>query len=315
MRGRGRARGLAALGVAALIGAGLAFKQHAWTSDNGQRLSVALIQGAIPQELKWRAAMRRRTFEIYTGLSAPHWDADLIIWPETAIPSLYQNAADFIAPLEARLANTGALFMGGLAYKDEASGAYHNSVLLLDNGHRFYHKHRLVPFGEYLPLKALLGGVIDFLRIPISDFSPGDPAQKLLPTAKAVFGMSICYEAAYDTAIRRALPAAHILINVSNDAWFGDSLAPHQHLQIARMRALENGRTLLRATNNGISAIIDHHGKVVARAPQFEPYALRAEVKLFEGATPYSRHGNTPILLLTLALALLGAVLERKGRA
>lgn len=314
LRGRGRARGLAALGVAALIGAGLAFKQHAWTSDNGQRLSVALIQGAIPQELKWRAAMRRRTFEIYTGLSAPHWGADLIIWPETAIPSLYQNAADFIAPLEARLANTGALFMGGLAYKDEASGAYHNSVLLLDGGHRFYHKHRLVPFGEYLPLKALLGGIIDFLRIPISDFSPGDPAQKLLPTAKAVFGMSICYEAAYDTAIRRALPAAHILINVSNDAWFGDSLAPHQHLQIARMRALENGRALLRATNNGISAIIDHHGKVVARAPQFKPYALRAEVKLFEGATPYSRHGNFPILLLTLALALLGAVLERKGR-
>ena len=312
--GRGRARGLAALSLAVIVAAGLPLKQHAWTDDNGQRLNVALIQGAIPQELKWRAEMRRGTYEIYTALSAPHWSADLIIWPETAIPSLYQRAADFIAPLEARLKNTDTLFMSGLAYKNQASGQYHNSILLLDDGHRFYHKHHLVPFGEYLPLKPLLGGVIDFLRIPMSDFSAGDPARKLLPTARAVFGMSICYEAAYDTAIRRSLPAANILINVSNDAWFGDSMAPHQHLQIARMRALESGRYLLRATNNGISAIIDNRGRVVQRSPQFEPHALRAEVKLFEGATPYSRHGNSLIVLIALGLALLGAVLERKGR-
>ena len=267
-----------------------------WTSAKGSYLDVALIQGAIPQELKWKPEQRENTYQLYSKLSEPYWSSDLIIWPETAIPSLYHLAGDFIDRISERKRNTDTLFMSGLAYKDQSTNQYYNSVLLIDHDHLFYHKHHLVPFGEYLPFKSILGEILRFLQIPMSDFSSGDPDKKLLITDKAVFGMSICYEDAYGSEIRRAMPDADILINVSNDAWFGDSMAPHQHLQIARMRAMENGRYLLRSTNTGISAIIDEKGRIVSQSPQFIPHALAATVKLFQGITPYSRYGNTLII-------------------
>lgn len=273
----------------------LLLKNVHWTNDIKQDIDVALIQGAIPQELKWEPSQRQKTYEIYAGLSEPYWSSDLIIWPETAIPSFYHRADDFIKPISANKKNNNALFMSGLAYKE--ADKYYNSILLIDDTHRFYHKHHLVPFGEYLPLKSILGELLRFLKIPMSDFASGQPDQKSFKTSKGVFGMSICYEDAYGIEVSKALPEANILINVSNDAWFGDSFAPHQHLQIARMRALENSRYLLRSTNTGISAIIDNKGKVISRSPQFKPHALADTVKLFEGNTLYSQFGNTPILL------------------
>jgi len=147
----------------------------------------------------------------------------------------------------------------------------------------------------------------------MSDFSSGDFKQKLFETDKGIFGMSICFEDAYASEIRQSLPDANILINISNDAWFGDSMAPHQHLQIARMRALESGRYLLRSTNTGISAVIDNKGKVVSRSPQFTPHALHANVKLFVGETPYSQYGNSLILGFCLIILLVCFVLQRKA--
>jgi apolipoprotein N-acyltransferase len=284
-----------------------------WTNDNGKDISVTLVQGAIPQELKWKPEQRQKTYEIYSSLSEPFWSSDLIIWPETAIPSLYHLADDFISPIIEQKQYSNALFMSGLAYKDQTSNEYFNSILLIDNEHRFYHKHHLVPFGEYLPFKAVLGEILRFLKIPMSDFSPGDRSQKLFETDKGIFGMSICYEDAYGAEIRQSLPDANLLINVSNDAWFGDSMAPHQHLQIARMRALENGRYLLRSTNTGISAVIDNKGKIISRSPQFEPHALHAKVKLFVGETPYSHYGNSLILTFCVLILLVSFVLQRKA--
>ncbi|MGB1799600.1 MAG: apolipoprotein N-acyltransferase, partial [Gammaproteobacteria bacterium] len=165
---------------------------------------------------------------------------------------------------------------------------------------------------EYLPLKFMLDRFLRFLQIPMSDFSSGKFENKILETDKAIFGMSICYEDAYGKEIRQALPDANILINVSNDAWFGDSFAPHQHLQIARMRAIENGRYLLRATNTGVSAIIDNKGKVMAKSPQFKPHALNAEAELFNGATPFSQFGNAFVLSISFIILLLSLVLQRK---
>jgi apolipoprotein N-acyltransferase len=282
-----------------------------WTEENGEALNVTLVQGAIPQKIKWNPQYRKKTYEIYSSLSGAHWTSDLVIWPETAIPSYYHNANDFLNPLTEKLQNHDTLFMSGIVNKDQSANKYFNSILLIDNEHRFYNKHHLVPFGEYLPLKFLLDRMLRFLRIPMSDFSSGDSKHKLLKTDKAIFGMSICYEDAYGNEIRQALPQANILVNVSNDAWFGDSMAPHQHLQIARMRAIENGRYMLRSTNTGISAVIDNKGKVIARSPQFEPHALNATAKLFIGETPYSKYGNYPVLGLSFLILLLSFILQR----
>lgn len=284
-----------------------------WTIENGEELSVTLVQGAIPQKIKWKPEQRENTYKIYSGLSEAYWSSDLIIWPETAIPSYYHLADDFINRITLKKKDSKTLFMSGIVNKDRAINKYFNSVLLIDNEHRFYDKHHLVPFGEYLPFKSLLGKLLRFLRIPMSDFSSGNSSQKILKTDKAVFGMSICYEDAYGTEIRQSLPDANILINVSNDAWFGDSIAPHQHLQIARMRAIENGRYLLRSTNTGISAVIDDKGKVISRSPQFEPHALHTMAKLFVGETPYSRYGNYLILSFSFLILLLSLILQRSA--
>ncbi len=283
-----------------------------WTDENGEELNITLVQGAIAQKVKWQPEYREKTYEIYSGLTKPYWSSDLIIWPETAIPSYYHLADDFINPItQKRQINT--LFMSGIVNKDQSADEYFNSILLMDNEHRFYDKHHLVPFGEYLPFKSLLSEFLRFLKIPMSDFSAGDSKQKILKTDKAVFGMSICYEDAYGSEIRQSLPNANILINVSNDAWFGDSMAPHQHLQISRMRAIENGRYLLRSTNTGISAVIDNKGKLVAQSPQFKPHALHATAKLFIGETPFSRYGNCFILSLSFLILLLSFVLQHKA--
>ena len=273
-----------------------------WSKDLNKDLDVVLIQGAIPQKLKWQPQQRQKTYDIYSGLSRPYWSSDLIIWPETAIPSLYHSAGDFIEPITEEKHKTDTLFMSGLAYKDTTNSQFFNSVLLIDEEHHFYHKRHLVPFGEFLPFKSVLGEILRFLKIPMSDFSSGKPDQKSFETKKGVFGMSICYEDAFGSIIRKSLPHANILINVSNDAWFGDSLAPHQHLQMARMRALENGRYLLRSTNTGISAIIDDKGKIVFRSPQFEPHALAAKVKSLTGETLYSKLGNSLIVVICFLL-------------
>lgn len=298
---------LVALGLASImILSAAVFKESTWANALGEELDVVLVQGAIPQEIKWLRDQRQKTMKIYSELTQPYWNSDLVLWPETAIPSLYQTAGDFLQRIALDRSDSNAIFMSGIAYQEQETGRYYNSILLIDDKHRFYHKHQLVPFGEYLPLRSVLGNVLKFLKIPMSDFSAGDENLKVFVTGKAKLGMSICYEDAYGKQIRKSLPEAEILINVSNDAWFGDSLAPHQHLQIARMRAMENQRYLLRATNTGISAIIDPRGKVVAQSPQFQPHALAGTVQRYQGATPFSRWGNYPVLMVcSLALLLL----------
>jgi apolipoprotein N-acyltransferase len=181
------------------------------------------------------------------------------------------------------------------------------------SGRDRYHKRHLVPFGEYLPMDRWTRPVLDFLRIPMSDFTPGGNGRPLVTLAGHAAGINICYEDAYASEVIRALPEAAFLINASNDAWFGDSLAPHQHLEIARMRALEAGRYLLRATNTGISAIIDEHGTLRGTAPQFAKAVLTDEVQPLAGATPFARWGNAAVVLLAALMLLIGAARQRLG--
>ncbi|NIR61284.1 MAG: apolipoprotein N-acyltransferase [Gammaproteobacteria bacterium] len=301
-------------GVGALVGlwllSGLA-GQVEWTRPSGAPLRVALVQGNIGQGIKWVPEQHESTLERYRALTAAHWDAELIVWPETAVTAFYHEVQPYLAALEREALDHEAALIVGVPVMDTATGRYYNSVVSLGGDRDFYHKRHLVPFGEYVPLEPLLGRLLDVLRVPMSDFAAGDPGRATLEAAGKRLGMSICYEDAFGREVIDALPEASLLVNVSNDAWFGDSLAPHQHLQIARMRAREAGRAMLRATNTGISALIGPRGEVRARAPQFEPRVLTGTAQPRRGATPYVRAGNAPAVWLAVLAAAAAVGLSR----
>ncbi|MFQ5659390.1 MAG: apolipoprotein N-acyltransferase [Gammaproteobacteria bacterium] len=277
-----------------------------WTEKSGNDISIALIQGAIPQELKWKRQYRQKSYDQYLALSRPYWGSDLIVWPETAIPAFYQQATDFINKLHNLARSNDTNLLAGIPVMDRKTAAYYNSAVMFNDGISMYHKRHLVPFGEYLPLDSLLRPFLDFLKIPMSDFTPGDQKKPLLSGPDIDVGISICYEDTFGEEIIQAMPDARVLVNISNDAWFGDSIAPYQHLQMARMRAAETGRYMLRATNTGISAVIDEKGRIIRQAEQFKPESLSAEIASFEGASPFVRFGNIPVLLLAALMLLIG---------
>jgi apolipoprotein N-acyltransferase len=311
--GTGRQRGsaCAALTLVVLPLAGVLLGRIEWTAPVGPPARVALVQGAVPQAAKWRPEYREPTLRLYAELSEPHWGKDVVIWPESALPAFPQEIDDYLSTLSARAREAGTAFMVGIPTGD-ARGAYYNSLLMLGAGEGRYDKHHLVPFGEYLPFDAQLRPLLNFLAIPMSSFTPGEARQAPLVAGALRFGASICYEDAYASEVRKALPAANVLVNVSDDAWFGDSLAPHQHLEIAQVRALEAGRPLLRATNTGISAIIDHRGRVLARSPQFEPHVLSGEADARKGATPFARYGHWPLYAVGVLLLVIATAASRR---
>ena len=304
-----------ALGTALLVlwwGAAL-LGQVQWTRPQGKPLRVSLIQGDITQNLKWNPAELDRTLDLYRRLTREHWNSALIVWPETAVPAFYQQVQPFLAGLGKEAREHGSSLLIGVPVWDAVNGRYYNAVVSLGERTAFYYKHHLVPFGEYIPFKDLLGGVLDVLHIPMSDFSAGARDQPPLPAAGYRAGVSICYEDAFGALVIRALPQAAFLVNVSDDAWFGDSAAPYQHLQIARLRAQETGRYLLSATNTGITAIIGPHGRIQASAPAFQVAVLTGTIQPMRGATPYVRWGNGPVLAgLAAALAAAAALGRRR---
>lgn len=303
---RGAWRPRAAVGLVLLWGVAWVPSQISWVQPQGAEVRVSLVQGNIKQDMKWNPDQLQPTMDLYRRLTQAHWDSNLVIWPETAVPDFYHLVADdFLADVaaEARASHTDLLI--GIPVFDVATERYYNSVISLGTHESFYYKHHLVPFGEFFPLRPVLSAVQGFFQVPMSDFSSGALGQPPLQAASLRIGASICYEAAFGEEIIRSLPAADLLVNVSNDAWFGDSLAPHQHLQMARMRALEGGRYLLRATNTGISAIIDPRGRLVATSPQFQVHVLTGTVRAMHGATPYVVYGN---VLVVLGLGILVAV-------
>ncbi|MCC6202057.1 MAG: apolipoprotein N-acyltransferase [Gammaproteobacteria bacterium] len=308
---RGRTQALGA--IVAIVAAGALLQRIDYSDPAGEPLRVALVQGNVAQALKWEPEARGKTLAIYRELSEPHWGSDLILWPETAIPAFPEQVRDFLTEIGTRALDADTVLLAGMPTMPERALGYRNSVIAIAAEPGRYDKHHLVPFGEYLPLRPLLGPVLDFLAIPMSDFEAGDGAQEPIRVRGFPLGVSICYEDAYSSEIRRTQPQAALLVNVSNDAWFGDSLAPHQHLEIARMRAIELRRDLLRATNTGISAIIDAHGRIVTRAEQFTATAISGSAVPRQGATPFALMGDVPIVLA--ALLITGAAWRRRASA
>ncbi|MFK8067405.1 MAG: apolipoprotein N-acyltransferase [Gammaproteobacteria bacterium] len=287
-------------------------KNTEWTKAVGEEIKVAIVQGNIAQEIKWLPQQKQITLDLYNKLSEPFWDeSDLIIWPETALPAFMHDIPDFMNSLGDRAKKSSTDIMLGLPTLDPTTGRYYNSMVSLGDETHIYHKQHLVPFGEYLPLKKWIDPILKFLQIPMSNFSKGESKKNLIETTKYSIGISVCYEDVFGEEVITGLPEADFLINVSNDAWFGDSLAPHQHLEMARMRAFETGRYLIRSTNTGISAIINQKGQVTNLAPQFEQTTLLANILAYEGLTPYARTGNMPIIIFCFLLLALSAIRER----
>jgi apolipoprotein N-acyltransferase len=268
-------------------------------------VSVALVQGAIPQTLKYVPEQLPVMFDTYSRLTEAHHGTDLIVWPEAAIPELYERVSEQVHEIAQAAERQGSALLLGILLAHEPSRSYQNVVISATEPPAVYAKRHRVPFGEYYPVPRFAKEWLRLANLPVTDQVPGTTGQPPLDAAGQRIAVTICYEDLFGAEQLHYMPDATLLVNVSNDAWFGDSIAPHQHLQIARVRAAEVGRYQLRSTNTGVSAVIDPWGGIVATLPQFAPGVLVGSVQGFTGITPYARWGNAPIVAAVFLLLAL----------
>jgi apolipoprotein N-acyltransferase len=303
---------VALAGVVALWLAGAALSLIEWTKPQGESLKMSFLQGNIAQDTKFDEGALIDTLETYRRL-AESSDARLIVMPETAIPLLREYIPEGYQAMlrEHVMQNGGDILIGAFERED---GRYYNSVYSLGTSDtQHYRKDHLVPFGEFIPLRSAFGWLInEVLQIPMGDQARGGAHQAPLNVAGQKVAVNICYEDAFGEEIIHALPAATLLVNVTNDAWYGDSFAAEQHNQLSQMRALETGRMMLRATNTGVTSVIGVDGRVQAMLPQHEEGVLTAQVQGYAGSTPYVRWGNAAMLVL--AAVMLGIAWKSRDR-
>ncbi len=283
-----------------------------WTQPTGEKLYISMIQGNIAQQDKWLPELRNQHIQTHIDLMEPHiMNSHLVIWPETAIPDTFQQSMeDVILPLqEVFKAQDNDLLVGGFQY-DQATASMYNGIMAIGKNLEVYGKRHLVPFSEYIPFLEYVRWLENFVILPYDNVTPWKGSTNLTLAGQPM-RMSVCYEDAYGEEMTDGLPEATMLVNLSNDGWFTGSIEAQQHAQIARWRALETGRYLLRATNNGVSAIIDDKGRVTATAPQYQPAVIAGYAQPMQGSTPYIRWGNWPLVVL---LAALLAVIGWLGR-
>lgn len=289
-----------------------------WVTPNGAETNVALVQGNIAQSIKWQPEQEWPTMLKYLDLTRTNYDADIIIWPESAIPAMEPTVQDYLTTVNrSALLNESAIITGIINYNFE-SKQYFNSLITLGkkqaddqigyyyNHSNRYSKNHLLPIGEFVPFQEWLRPLAPFFNLPMSSFSRGAYVQQNLIANGLHLLPLLCFEIAFPQQLAANLTnETDLLLTVSNDAWFGHSHGPHQHMEIARMRALEFGRPLLRATNNGITAVVDHKGAFIARIPQFEEKVLKATVPLVSGKTPYSQWPKLILLMMIIAPILI----------
>lgn len=295
----------AIIALVLMIATGNLLKLVEWTSPVGTPLHVSLLQGNIAQNMKWDPEIAKHTLNQYLTMAEAS-SAKLIVMPETALPIL---SSELPPAIKSRLQqhaihNQGDIVVGLV---ERENGEYFNSALSFGSAESaVYRKSHLVPFGEFIPFKVAFGWIYrDWLNMPLSDLSRGSAYQQPMAIAGEKVAINICYEDVFGEEIIRQLPAATLLVNVSNDAWYGESYAAHQHLQFSQARALETGRMMLRATNTGATAIIDHKGHLVAHAPHFTQATLNGIAQGYAGSTPYVRWGNWPLILLCFGSIIL----------
>ncbi|WP_166360440.1 apolipoprotein N-acyltransferase [Pseudomonas akapageensis] len=296
-----------AVGVALLLAPwiiGLALKAHAWTSPAGPALKVAAIQGNVEQSLKWDPEHLNAQLALYRDMTFSSKPVDLIIWPETAVPYLKESAQGYLDMIGGFASDRQSALITGVPVREivHDQKRYYNGITVVGEGDGTYLKQKLVPFGEYVPLQNLLRGLIAFFDLPMSDFARGPDDQALLQAKGYQLAPYICYEVVYPEFAASLAARSDLLLTISNDTWFGTSIGPLQHLQMAQMRALEAGRWMIRATNNGVTGLIDPFGKITAQIPQFERGILYGEVVPMHHLTPYLKWRSWPLIILSVLL-------------
>lgn len=280
--------------------AALMVNGKAWTSPMGKPLSVAAFQGNIAQSLKWDPAQIDAQLALYRDLTLGARRTDLVVWPETAVPVLLNSAQGYLDRLGDFADNRQSALITGVPIRQEVDQQrrYYNGITVVGEGTGTYLKQKLVPFGEYVPLQELLRGLIAFFDLPMSDFARGPADQPLLNAKGYRIAPYICYEVVYPEFAAGMAARSDLLLTISNDTWFGTSIGPLQHLQMARMRALEAGRWMIRATNSGVTALIDPYGQITERLPSFEVGVMYGEVVPMKGLTPYLHWRSWPLIIL-----------------
>lgn len=282
-----------------------------WTENKGSPIQVSLVQGNIEQELKWSYDQVIPTIERYQKLSNEHWDSKIIIWPENAIPLPLHDAQDFVEKMSDDAKKHHTTVITGIPAKHGTKNAYYNAVIAVGNDYGFYLKRRLVPFGEYTPYPEFLTRVMDRFNIPMSNMIVGEaPAQPLMVQGLRI-ATFICYEIAFPEQVLQRDGNIDMLLTVSNDAWFGHSIAQAQHLEMAQMRALELARPVLFVSNTGITAIIKPNGTVQSSVPPYQTAVLTGSVQAVSGKTLWQRYGMDPVLILTI-LFLVNSIRSQK---
>jgi len=303
--------------IATLWLGGLGLAQVEWTRPVGDPLSVALVQADIAQARKWDPAHIDHTLMLYRDLSYAQAPTDILVWPETAVPLLESNARGFVQGVAANLAERGTTLITGIpvdAYETDGTMRIYNGIMVAKPEPDIYLKHKLVPFGEYVPLEDWLRGLIAFFDLPMSSFTRGPADQPPLHAAGYRLAPLICYETVYPAFTAKLAAQSELLISISNDSWFGHSIGPLQHLQMARMRSIESGRWMMRGTNNGVTALIDDRGVVRARIPQFRKATLSGWVQPRESLTPYLRAGSWPLGVLVILTLVICIWQRRRAR-
>lgn len=295
------------------IGSTLSFIN--WTKASGPRVKISLVQGNIPQQLKWSPDQVLPTLDHYQQLTEKHWDSRIVIWPESAIPILFQDATDFIDNLSNNANKHHSSIITGIPIAASQQGSYYNAVITLGGGEGVYLKKRLVPFGEFVPLTNLFKKFFDILKVPMSEFIPG-PTNTLTPLLidHIKIATFICYEIAFPEQVLTHDKDVGMILTVSNDAWFGRSIAQAQHLEIGQMRAIEMGRPVLFVSNNGITAFITPNGKIQSMAPQFESYVLTDSIQAYVGKTPWQYLGMDPILIILSFMVSISIYQQRRHK-
>jgi len=294
-----------------VIGGLLCFKS--WTEPQGKPIQVSLVQGNIEQNLKWSYDQIIPTLSHYQRLTDAHWGSKIIIWPEAAIPISLQQAQSFLETLANSAKEHQATVITGIPAKHGVDNTYYNAIVAVGSDYSYYLKRRLVPFGEYTPFPRLLKKVMSTFNIPMSDMVRGEAPPKPLSIQGLKIAAFICYEIAFPEQVNQKDADVSVLLTVSNDGWFGHSIAQAQHLEMAQMRALELGRPLLFVSNTGLTAIIKPDGKIQSSVPPFQSIVLTDVVQPMIGKTPWQRRGMDGILLIIISF-LSTALLQRKKR-
>ena len=296
--------------ITLIIAVGFILKAVEWTTPIGVPIKVALVQGNIAQSTKWSPEKAQDTINQYLGMLQAS-KADLIILPETALPVISSQLDESVKNTISAHAKQHPLIIGIVEYNEKTNEYFNSALGFSSAATQIYSKNHLVPFGEFIPLKQVFGWIYrDWLNMPLSDLSRGGQQQAPMRLAGHMIGVNICYEDVFGEEIIRQLPESTLLVNISNDAWYGHSYAANQHMQFSQARALETGRYMLRATNTGATAAIDQHGNVLAHAPHDVQTTLDVMAQGYTGSTPYVLWRNWPFIVF--CFGVLSALFWRK---